>query len=90
MNLTFEKINASFIEEDLEGLIEDGAPLDEYSSEAQSVAEALAKIPLEKITVPVVAATIALVWAKNFDRSAAEMAQRLPACQRVAEKLLTP
>ena len=87
--ISFATINAAFIEEDLEGLIEDGAPLDEYSSEAQSVAEALAKIPMEKITVSVVAATIALVWAKSFDRSAAEMAQRLPACQRLAEKLLT-
>ena len=86
----FEKINTAFIEEDLEGLIEDGAPLDEYSSEAQSVAEALAKIPMEKITMSVVAATIALVWAKNFDISAAETEQRLPACQRVAEKRLTP
>jgi hypothetical protein len=85
----FEKINAAFIEEDLEGLIEEGAPLDEYSSEAQSVAEALAKIPDEKLTASVVAATIAFVWAKNFDISAAEMEQRLPACQRLAEKLLT-
>ncbi len=90
MNLTFEKINAAFIEEDLEGFIEEGAPADEYSSEAQSVAEALAKIPMEKITMSVVAATIALVWAKSFGRTAAEMEQRLPACQRLAEKLLTP
>jgi hypothetical protein len=82
------KIESILRIEDVEGLIELGAPADEYASEARDIALAIAKLHPSPITETSVVAIIALVWGKSFDRSAKEIEQRLPAFRRIAQRIL--
>jgi len=65
-----------------------GAPADEYMSESKDIALAMSKLEPSKITEASVAAMIALIWAKAFNRSEKEIEQQLPAFRRIAQQLI--
>ena len=88
MNITFKNIAEALRSEDIEGLIELGAPSDEYDSEAREVASALASLTKNQITEANILAIIALEWAKSFNRSAQEIQQRMPAFRKIAYRIL--
>jgi hypothetical protein len=87
MLVSAEKIRDALRAEDIEGLIELGAPSDEYDDEATQIAEAVAELPEGKVSAENIIAIIALIWAKSFDRSSDEIAKRLPAFSRVIQRL---
>jgi hypothetical protein len=82
-------IDQALQKEDVEGLIEMGAPGDEYVSEAQEIAEAVASMSAGQLTAQNIVAVISLVWAKSFNRSAEEIKERLPAFHRIAQDILS-
>lgn len=88
MDISLENIERILIEEDIEGLIEDGAPEDEYSSEAEDIAKALSEFTEEDINEDNVAKVISLIWAESFNLSDNELQQRLPAIRRVVQGVL--
>jgi len=75
--------------EDVEGLLALGAPDDEYSSEAQAIADALLSVQSRKHTEADIAAVIERVWNKYFGPfSSQEISKRIPAFQRIARQLV--
>lgn len=83
-----DEIQRIFRVADVEGLIADGAPDDEYDSEAVEVAEALAALKKEDLTEKNISAIISLVWARSFNRGEEEIEMRLPAFREIARKIL--
>jgi hypothetical protein len=88
MNTSSTAIDLILQTEDVEGLIEIGAPSDEYVSEAQEIAEAISKLSASQVTAENIVAIISLAWAKSFNRSAEEIKERLPAFHRIARQIL--
>jgi hypothetical protein len=87
MRVSRSDVEAALKEEDIEGLVESGAPSDEYNSEARKIADALASLDPGEFTETNITAIIALSWAKSFNRSENEIRQRMPAFQRIAHIL---
>lgn len=88
MKTSLTDIQQFFREEDIEGLIADGAPDDEYDSEAEDIVAAMAKLSPDNIDEPHVVSIIALVWAQSFHRDENEIAARMDAFRRIATRIL--
>jgi hypothetical protein len=88
MRITTANINALLVQEDLEGLIDAGAPSDEYSDEAAQIAAALLLLDHEQITGEIILSTVSLIWIKNFDLSEQDMKLRIPALERITRLML--
>ena len=88
MRITTANINALLIQEDVEGLIDAGAPSDEYSDEAAQMAAALLQLDNEQLTEDIILSTISLVWIKSFELSEQDMTLRIPALERITRRML--
>lgn len=73
-----ELINNILQKLDIEGLIEAGAPVDEYASEAGLIAAALAELKQSTFHEQDVISLLCLVWAKSFNLSDDELKLRMP------------
>jgi hypothetical protein len=74
--------------EDVEGLLELGAPRDEYSHEAERIASELRALGPNDATEDRVADLIANVWANSFELSQEDIEKRYTALHRVARQIL--
>ena len=88
MRITTANINALLVQEDIEGLIDAGAPSDEYSDEAAQIAAALLQLDHEQLTEDIILSTVSLIWIKSFELSVQDMKLRIPALQRVTRLIL--
>ncbi len=88
MDISLERIKLALQHEDVEGLIELGAPKDEYDSEAVAVLSALQALPPSELNQSSLAAIIAVVWAESFGRIEEEIKQRMPAFMNIANWVL--
>ncbi len=88
MRISNQHIDDFLKKEDIEGLIEIGAPMDEYSSEAKMISEALEELALSEITAEKIVSAISAIWMKNFNLSEADLALRRPHIEVVAKKIL--
>jgi len=88
MNIDLDSINDLVTEQDVEGFIADGAPADEYEGEIEEVFAALKELPAEEATQERIVAVLQQTWRKNFSLSDAELAQRGPGLQKIAERIL--
>lgn len=88
MREMIEIIDSALRHEDIEGLIDAGAPADEYTSEAERIAIAVGSLAPEKITEDNVLAIISLAWMQNFNLGEEEMRLRVPALRRVVQRIL--
>lgn len=89
MNFSYQNIEALLRREDIEGLLQAGAPEDEYSSEARTILLALGKLKEEEKTEENIISILTMLWVDNFDLSADEIRLRLPSIQRVVSGLLS-
>lgn len=64
--ITVEKIAQALHAADIEGLLADGAPDDEYDSEAADIAAAVEQLSPSELTVENLAAVIKSIWDKSF------------------------
>ncbi len=87
MNDLYLKIDEILRNADIEGLIESGAPLDEYSSEARDIASALSNMSRDDINYESVLALISLVFVRSFQLSEDSIQQRLPVIIDVSNKI---
>lgn len=85
----YRVISTLLIQEDIEGLIEAGAPADEYDDEAAQIAASVSLLSHEKLKEETIIAIISLVWMKSFELAADELKLRLPAMMRVAGKIVS-
>lgn len=77
-------INRLLIQEDIEGFIAAGAPMDEYKNEAEQIADAIFAMARAEISDQTILALITIIWMRNMDLSHEEIAPRLPSLRRVA------
>lgn len=82
-------IHTLLIQADIEGLIEVGAPTDEYDDEAAQIAAAVSLLSHEETTEETIVAIISLVWMKSFELSDEELTLRLPAIRAIAGKIVS-
>ncbi len=73
--------------EDIEGHLELGAPNDEYLSEAKEIIDAL-NTTNTPFSIEALSSIISKVWKKSFNLSDEELALRLPAIHRAAQRLM--
>ncbi len=88
MQIILSSIDHILVMEDIEGLIEAGAPVDEYQDEAARIAAAINMLTEENFREDTVLAILTLVWMKSFELGEEAMALRLPALRRVAQAML--
>ncbi len=83
------KVNTSIVlsildREDIEGLIERGAPSDEYTDEARLIAEGLEAMP-DRTDLEQVVAVVSQVWNRMFGPfSEEQLKRREPALRSIA------
>lgn len=88
--ISVDAIMAALNEEDVEGLLELGAPRDEYESEAAMIADLLASIPRSDRTEDSIMAAVSAVWGRMFGRSSSDLEARRPSFRRIAQRLCGP
>lgn len=89
MNTLLEIITTALSREDIEGLLESGAPQDEYDAEAEVITSVIEKLIPEHMTEENIVLAISRVWAGSFNRSSEEIEQRLPAFHHIAQDILS-
>lgn len=86
MNETY--INTVLRDSDIEGLIENGVPDDEYASEASDIAQTLSPVSKDELSLDVLTGIIALIWQTNFDLSKHDIDRRYNTFRIATEKIL--
>ncbi len=87
MSTNLQKIDSILISEDIEGLIEMGAPADEYSDEAAQIVATLEAMDTSSITMETVLVIVSFIWMKSFELSQEDMALRLSAIKRISHNI---
>lgn len=80
-------MNEILVREDIEGLIEIGAPVDEYEHEAAQIAAAITLLEHDQRTEENILAIITLLWMKSFNLSKEDIKLRGPAFLRVVQAI---
>ncbi len=88
MKMLVQHINTFLRETDIEGLIQNGAPPDEYETEAEAIAVALLEVYEQELTDKNVQGIIAQVWAISFELSESDLQARLPHFQALANSIV--
>lgn len=85
MEITKTVVQQALDEEDVEGLLQLGAPKDEYSYEAETISSRLREADAnEDVAMEIIRA----VWMKAFDLAAEDNEKRSEAYRRVAKRIL--
>lgn len=85
--ITSQTINELLNEEDIEGMLEAGAPTDEYASESNRIASAINALAASQITEESILAIVSLAWMQDFDLDESAMRTRAEAINRVAHRI---
>ena len=85
MTAVIDKISEALVREDIEGLINLGAPQDEYTFEARKIAEA---VGAAKLSEDEIADIIAEVWVNSFGLQSEDLDKRLPGIKVVAREIV--
>jgi hypothetical protein len=72
---------------DVEGFIADGAPPDEYETEAELLFVAIENFPTADLLTPKILAILEPIWIKNFSLDEATIALRRPALESLAQQI---
>ena len=72
---------------DPEGHIADGASPDEYEGEEDLILAAIEHLPTAEITVPTLLPLLENIWQQSFALDAADLAQRGPALEGLAQQI---
>ena len=72
---------------DVEGFIADGAPSDEYETEAELLFVAIENFPTAELLTPDILAILEPIWRKNFSLDEADIALRRPALEGLAQQI---
>lgn len=85
--MKIDNINKLLIKLDIEGLLELGAPIDEYFSEASEIYHTINKFGKSEINKDVIFIIICIIWQKNFELTQLEMKKRIPKIENFAKIL---
>jgi hypothetical protein len=82
-----DSLKELFATADVEGLIADECPLDEYDPEAKHFFEATIGFPSSKFTAKQTLRLLEQLWVKQFMLNEEQLAQRRPALTVLAEQI---
>lgn len=82
-----DSLKELFAAADIEGLIADECPLDEYDPEAKHFYEATIGFPTSKFTADQIPPLLAELWVKQFMLNEEQLARRRPALIELAEQI---
>ena len=88
LHISLEKIKTVLRIADIEGLIESGAPDDEYDSEAEEIMQALSMMEIESLNEEAMLSVIADVWEDYFHLDENQIAQAMPYFRDMGQKIL--
>lgn len=89
MTISHVQIQQVLNDEDIEGLLQVGAPSDEYEAEARMIAEAITQAHESKLTEEHLTAVVRRTWAEMFGPfSEDQLRRREAAFQRVARRVM--
>lgn len=72
---------------DIEGFIADGAPADEYESEAETLFEAIQHFPTAQLVPERLVPVLEAIWRKSFALDDPGLSKRASALQALAEQI---
>jgi len=72
---------------DIEGFIADGAPADEYETEADELHAAIANFSISEVTTDRLLPIIEPIWRNSFNLDDASLTQRQPAILTLAQQI---
>jgi hypothetical protein len=72
---------------DVEGFIADGAPPDEYETEAELLFVAIENFPTADLLTPKILAILEPIWRKNFSLNDSDIALRRPALEALGQQI---
>jgi hypothetical protein len=72
---------------DIEGLIAQGAPTDEYEPEEEQILSAIQHLPTSNLTTPNLLPLLEAIWRKSFTLDDAELATRQPTLEALAQQI---
>ena len=72
---------------DIENFIADGAPADEYETEAELLFNAIENFPTADILAPKLMAILEDIWRKSFSLDAAALTARKPQLEALARQI---
>lgn len=64
------------MQEDIEGFVADGAPVDEYEDEAHIISDSLSLLSLPELNETNISKIISQVWVESFDLNGADLERR--------------
>ena len=82
-----ESLKELFATADIEGLIADDCPIDEYDPEAKHFLTAIHGYATSQLTVEHTLPILEAMWAKQFSLNDADLAQRRPALEALARQV---
>jgi hypothetical protein len=82
-----ESLKELFATADIEGLIADNAPPDEYDPEAKHFLEIIHDMPSKELTVAILLPLLENLWVKQFMLNADQLIQRRPALEGLAQQI---
>jgi hypothetical protein len=82
-----DSLKELFATADIEGLIADECPLDEYDPEAKHFYEATIGFPTRKFSAEQTLPLLEQLWVKQFMLNEEQLAQRRPALMELAEQI---
>lgn len=88
MNKTLVKINALLQETDIEGLLEAGAPEDEYSSEAAALTAIFSALEESNFDIKTVETLVTEVWTNSFNLAEKDLVIRKSAFENLARRIV--
>lgn len=87
MAMKREIIERILMQEDIEGLIEAGAPQDEYADEAAQLAAAIEIMNVEERSKEAISSALAIIWVNSFELADTDLKLRLDAIERVSQQI---
>lgn len=88
MNITIQFIDKLLQQADIEGLIQAGAPSDEYFSEAEIIYSALAELDKHEFIKKNVTSIVSKIWKESFNLGDSELLPRLPSIISLTESIM--
>jgi hypothetical protein len=82
-----DSLKELFATADIEGLIADECPLDEYDPEAKHFYETTIGFPTSKFTAEQTLPFLEQLWVKQFTLNDEQLAQRRPALTKLAQQI---
>lgn len=86
--MTLNHIDLILQEIDIEGLIESGAPSDEYISEAEAINSSIQRLQSSEMTIENIELVISTIWKENFNLDASGLKTRKASINTLAKRIL--